>query len=151
MVNGWLAKQGWPMKLTVNGTEHDVKAEPDTPLLWVLRDELGLTGTKFGCGIAMCGACTVHVDGQPRRSCTLSLGDVSGEIRTIEALAEGEFKDEFEQLAKDLAANEKKIIDELNGVQCQPVDIGGYYQPDEAKTSAAMRPSETLNALLSGK
>jgi len=57
------------IKLLVNGERHQVDVEPDTPLLWVLRDELGLTGTKFGCGIAQCGACTVHVYGQPRRSC----------------------------------------------------------------------------------
>ena len=57
------------MKLTINGTEHEVDASPDMPLLWVLRDLLGLTGTKFGCGMAQCGACTVHVDGEPIRSC----------------------------------------------------------------------------------
>ena len=60
--------------LKINGRTVEVDAEPDTPLLWVLRDDLGLTGTKFGCGIAQCGACTVHVDGQPTRSCQLPLG-----------------------------------------------------------------------------
>ena len=55
--------------LNVNGTVHEVEVDPDMPLLWVLRDELGLTGTKFGCGMAQCGACTVHLDGQPVRSC----------------------------------------------------------------------------------
>lgn len=75
------------MKLNVNGRDHDVDVEPDTPLLWVLRDELGLTGTKYGCGIAMCGACTVHIDGQPARSCTLAVSDVDGAIVTIESLA----------------------------------------------------------------
>lgn len=76
------------MKLTVNGKVHDVDAEPETPLLWVLRDEIGVTGTKFGCGIAMCGACTVHVDGAPRRSCSLpiKLLDPESEITTIEGL-----------------------------------------------------------------
>lgn len=76
------------MKLTINGKEHNVEAEPDTPLLWVLRDELGLTGTKFGCGIAMCGACTVHVDGQPLRSCSLPIKLVNeySQITTIEGL-----------------------------------------------------------------
>ena len=59
--------------LTVNGVTHSIDADPNTPLLWVLRDRLGLTGTKFGCGIAMCGACTVHVDGQAMRSCVLPL------------------------------------------------------------------------------
>lgn len=74
------------MKLTINGKNYEVSAEPETPLLWVLRDEIGLTGTKYGCGIAMCGACTVHVDGQPVRSCSLPLDQVEGEITTIEGL-----------------------------------------------------------------
>lgn len=75
------------MRLTVNGTEHDVDVEPDTPLLWVLRDELGLTGTKFGCGIAQCGACTVHVNGLTRRSCVTPVGTLEGAtVTTIEGL-----------------------------------------------------------------
>jgi isoquinoline 1-oxidoreductase alpha subunit len=73
--------------LSVNGTNHDVDEDGQTPLLWVLRDTLGLTGTKYGCGIAQCGACTVHVDGRPARSCTLSLAAASAlPITTIEAL-----------------------------------------------------------------
>jgi isoquinoline 1-oxidoreductase alpha subunit len=72
--------------LKVNGIAHDVDADDDTPLLWVLRDNLKLTGTKFGCGVAMCGACTVHIDGQPLRSCTLPVSAVKGEITTIEAV-----------------------------------------------------------------
>jgi isoquinoline 1-oxidoreductase alpha subunit len=73
--------------LDVNGTRSEVEAEPDTPLLWVLRDQLGLTGTKYGCGIAQCGACTVHVDGQPKRSCSTTLKSVAGKrITTIEGL-----------------------------------------------------------------
>ena len=72
------------MKLSVNGKMRNIEVEPDTPLLWVLRDELGLTGTKFGCGIASCGACTVHIDGQPVRSCVTPIGDVEGEVTTIE-------------------------------------------------------------------
>ncbi len=74
------------MQLKVNGQVHDVDVEPDMPLLWVLRDELGITGPKFGCGIAMCGACTVHVDGIAERSCSLPVGDVEGEVVTIEGL-----------------------------------------------------------------
>jgi len=73
--------------LTVNGASHVLELDPDTPLLWVLRDHLGLTGTKFGCGAALCGACTVHVDGEAVRSCVMpvsSLGD--GRVTTIEAL-----------------------------------------------------------------
>ncbi len=74
------------MKLNVNGREYEVDVEPEMPLLWVLRDELGLTGTKYGCGIAQCGACTVHVDGMAVRSCQLAAGDVAGDITTIEGI-----------------------------------------------------------------
>ena len=75
--------------ITVNGTVHAVDAEPDTPLLWVLREQLGLTGTKYGCGIAACGACTVQIDGQPMRSCQIQLQDIreGEEITTIEGLS----------------------------------------------------------------
>ncbi len=74
--------------LKINGKTVDVDAEPDTPLLWVLRDTLGLTGTKFGCGAGLCGACTVHVDGQPMRSCSLPAGTLGArEITTIESIA----------------------------------------------------------------
>ncbi|WP_370401995.1 (2Fe-2S)-binding protein [Sulfitobacter sp. JB4-11] len=75
------------MKLTVNGTEHTVDVEPDMPLLWVLRDELGITGVKYGCGIAQCGACTVHVDGVAVRSCQITADALDGsEVTTIEGL-----------------------------------------------------------------
>ncbi len=75
--------------LSVNGKSYEVEAEADTPLLWVLRESLGLTGTKYGCGIAQCGACTVHIDGEPVRSCGVLLGDVIGKkITTIEGLAQ---------------------------------------------------------------
>jgi isoquinoline 1-oxidoreductase alpha subunit len=75
--------------ITVNGQPHTVDVEPDTPLLWVIRDTLGMTGTKFGCGIAACGACTVHIDGQPGRSCSIPISDVAAgaKITTIEGLA----------------------------------------------------------------
>ncbi len=73
--------------LTVNGKPVSVEAEPDTPLLWVIREEVGLTGTKFGCGVAACGACTVHVDGQVTRSCSIAIADVAGKnVTTIEGL-----------------------------------------------------------------
>jgi len=72
--------------LEINGTRHEVEVEPDTPLLWVLRDTLGLTGTKYGCGIAMCGACTVLLDGEPARSCSLPVEAVSGAVLTVEGL-----------------------------------------------------------------
>ena len=75
--------------LTVNGTEHSLDVEPDMPLLWALRETLGLTGTKFGCGIAACGACTVHLDGRAVRSCTLPSSAAAGKrVTTIEGLAE---------------------------------------------------------------
>ncbi len=75
------------MKLTVNGTDHEVDVEADMPLLWVLRDELGLTGTKYGCGVAQCGACTVHLDGFAVRSCQVRAGDIDGaDVVTIEGL-----------------------------------------------------------------
>ncbi len=74
-------------QLTINGRSVTVDADPSTPLLWALRDNLGLTGTKFGCGISACGACTVHVDGQPRRSCVTPISTVAGaQITTIEAI-----------------------------------------------------------------
>jgi isoquinoline 1-oxidoreductase subunit alpha len=76
-------------KLNINGTIRDVDAEPETPLLWVLREQVGLTGTKYGCGIAQCGACSVHIDGVVQRSCSIRLGDLSGgeRIVTIEGLS----------------------------------------------------------------
>ena len=74
------------MKLTVNGKTHEVDVEEDMPLLWVLRDELNITGPKYGCGIAQCGACTVHVNGVAVRSCQLTAGEVDGDIITIEGL-----------------------------------------------------------------
>ena len=76
--------------LIINGQSHNVEVEPDTPLLWVLRDTLGMTGTKYGCGIAQCGACTVHIDGAPVRSCSFPVSAAVGKkITTIEGLAQG--------------------------------------------------------------
>ena len=78
------------MKLTINGKTHDVDVDPNTPLLWAIREQVGLTGTKYGCGIAQCGACTVHIDGSPIRSCSIPAGAVAGrKITTIEGLAAG--------------------------------------------------------------
>ena len=75
--------------LTINGKAHEVNADPNTPLLWVLREQVGLTGTKYGCGIAQCGACTVHVDGVAMRSCSVPLSLAAGkQITTIEGLAQ---------------------------------------------------------------
>jgi len=78
------------MRLTVNGNPVEIAADPDMPLLWALRDIAGLKGTKFGCGVAACGACTVLIDGQPTRSCQTPLGDVVGEVTTIEGVADGD-------------------------------------------------------------
>ena len=76
------------LQLNVNGRSVDTDATPDTPLLWVLRDHLGMTGTKFGCGAALCGACTVHLDGEPVRSCQLPLEAVAGrKVTTIEGVS----------------------------------------------------------------
>ncbi len=72
--------------LTINGQQHAVDLPDDVPLLWVLRDEIGLTGTKFGCGVAACGACTVHIDGEAVRSCQVALADVWGDVTTIEGV-----------------------------------------------------------------
>jgi isoquinoline 1-oxidoreductase subunit alpha len=76
------------IRLKINGQEHSVEVDPDTPLLWVLREQLGMTGTKYGCGIAQCGACTVHLDGAPTRSCSIPVGAVgNAAVTTIEGLS----------------------------------------------------------------
>ena len=109
-------------KLTINGKEHEVEAEADMPLLWVLRDKLGLTGTKYGCGIAQCGACTVHINEVPARSCVARVADVQGQsVRTIEGLAQG---DELHPL-------QKAWIDH-DVPQC------GYCQAGQIMTAAAL-------------
>ena len=109
------------MKLTVNGTDHEVNAAPDMPLLWALRDLLGLTGTKFGCGIAQCGACTVHLDGQPRRSCVTPVSAAQGKkITTIEGLS------------PDNTHPVQKAWAELDVVQC------GYCQSGQIMSAAAL-------------
>src|SRR5258708_29613997 len=108
--------------LNANGAAHDVDVTPDTPLLWVLRDVLGLTGTKFGCGIAQCGACTVHVDGVPLRSCMLPVGTLNGRaVITIEAVG-----------ATPAGAKVQKAWLDLEVVQC------GYCQPGQIMSAAAL-------------
>ncbi|HET8772521.1 MAG TPA: (2Fe-2S)-binding protein [Thermoanaerobaculia bacterium] len=108
-------------KLTVNGSPVTVSSEADTPLLWVLRDELGLTGTKFGCGQGLCGACTVHVDGQAARSCATAVADVAGrKVVTIEGLSRnGTHPLQRAWLAENVA-------------QC------GYCQPGQIMSAAAL-------------
>ncbi len=109
------------MRLNVNGKTVTVKAATDTPLLWVLREELGLTGTKYGCGVSQCGACTVHVDGQAVRSCVTTLSQVEGKkIVTIEGLGEG-----------GLHPVQRAWIDE-DVVQC------GYCQSGHIMAAAAL-------------
>jgi isoquinoline 1-oxidoreductase subunit alpha len=77
------------ISLMINGQSHNIDVEPDTPLLWAIRENVGLTGTKYGCGIAQCGACTVHIDGAPMRSCSMPVSAAAGKrITTIEGLAE---------------------------------------------------------------
>jgi isoquinoline 1-oxidoreductase alpha subunit len=126
------------MDLTINGTVHTVDVPDDMPLLWVLRDVLGLTGTKFGCGIAQCGACTVHLDGVPLRSCQLPTGEVGKRaITTIEGVG-----------ATPAGAKIQKAWLELEVIQCgycQPGQImsasallAGNPQPDDAAIDAAM-------------
>jgi isoquinoline 1-oxidoreductase alpha subunit len=114
--------------LTVNGARHQLDVEPETPLLWVLRDTLGLTGTKFGCGRGLCGACTVLVDGEAVRSCVTPVAEIGGKaVLTIEALA---------QMPEHRALIEAWV--DLQVAQC------GYCQPGQIMTAAALlkrRPS----------
>jgi isoquinoline 1-oxidoreductase alpha subunit len=109
------------VKLSVNGTEHDVAAAGDMPLLWVLRDLLGLTGTKYGCGIGQCGACLVHVDGRPRRACT-----------TPVSFAEGKAVTTIEGLSEDASHPVQRAWAELDVVQC------GYCQSGQIMSAAAL-------------
>src|SRR4051812_13450310 len=108
--------------VTVNGIKREADVDDDTPLLWVLRDVVGLTGTKFGCGIAICGACTVHVDGAARRSCVTPIKSVgSAEIRTIETLE-----------ATPVGRALQRAWTELDVVQC------GYCQSGQLMSAAAL-------------
>lgn len=110
------------ISLKVNGQPRDVDTSPDTPLLWALRDLLGLTGTKFGCGIAQCGACTVHVDGEAVRSCQLPIGSVGDRaITTIEGIG-----------ATDAGAKVQKAWLDLEVIQC------GYCQSGQIMSAAAL-------------
>ncbi len=127
------------MKLSVNGADHDIDAPADMPLLWALRDLMGLTGTKFGCGIAQCGACTLHVDGAPLRACVTPVSAVAGRrITTIEALSE------------DASHPVQRAWAELDVVQC------GYCQSGQIMAAVALlavKPSPTdadIDAAMSG-
>ena len=108
--------------LKINGTPHEMDVDGDTPLLWVLRDVLGMTGTKFGCGIAQCGACTVHVAGAPLRSCMLPVGSIGNKpITTIEAVGQ----------SANGAKVQKAWLD-LEVIQC------GYCQSGQIMSAAAL-------------
>lgn len=107
--------------LDVNGESHDVDVPDDMPLLWVLRDELGIVGPKYGCGIAMCGACTVHIDGAPVRSCTVPAAAVWGEVTTIEGLG-----------SPDALHVVQKAWVDTQVAQC------GYCQPGQIMSAAAL-------------
>jgi isoquinoline 1-oxidoreductase alpha subunit len=126
--------------ISVNGTAHSVDVEADTPLLWVLRDVLGMSGTKFGCGIALCGACTVHIDGLPARSCVTPIAAIGNKsITTIEAVG---------NTATGKALQQAWL--ELQVVQC------GYCQSGQIMSAAALlaktpKPSEAdIDAAMSG-
>jgi isoquinoline 1-oxidoreductase alpha subunit len=111
-----------PFTLTVNGTSHSVDVDTDTPLLWILRDVLGMTGTKFGCGVALCGACTVHIDGVPVRSCVTPVASIgSKKITTIEAIGDTPVGKALQQAWID-----------LDVVQC------GYCQSGQIMSAAAL-------------
>jgi isoquinoline 1-oxidoreductase alpha subunit len=127
-------------QLTINGQKHAVDAPDDMPLLWVLRDIVGLTGTKFGCGIAQCGACTVHLDGKPVRSCLLPVSAAVGRaVTTIEGIG-----------ATAVGARVQKAWLELEVVQC------GYCQSGQIMSAAALlsatpRPDDSdINAAMAG-
>ena len=110
------------LALTVNGRRYDLDIEPETPLLWAVRDEIGLTGTKFGCGIAQCGACTVHIDGKAVRSCMLPVGAVRDRaVTTIEGVG-----------ASPVGAKVQKAWLDLEVIQC------GYCQSGQIMAAAAL-------------
>jgi isoquinoline 1-oxidoreductase alpha subunit len=128
-----------PLTLRVNGRSHQVDVPPDMPLLWAIRDVIGLTGTKYGCGVAQCGACTVHLDGQAVRSCVTPVSRAEGrEVTTIEGLAE----------QPDHPVLAAWVAEEV--AQC------GYCQPGQVMSAAALlrekgRPSEAdINAAMAG-
>ena len=110
------------VRLTINGTVHEVDVEPDTPLLWVIREQVGLTGTKYSCGIAQCGACTVHVDGVATRSCSMPVGSITAEQKIVT----------IEGLSPDGSHPVQKAWLELDVPQC------GYCQTGQIMAAAAL-------------
>jgi len=129
-----------PFTIQVNGAAHTVDVDADTPLLWVLRDVLGMSGTKFGCGIALCGACTVHLDGAPARSCVTPVGNIGNKaVTTIEAAGDTPLGKALQQAWLD-----------LDVVQC------GYCQSGQIMSAAALlaktpKPTDAdIDAVMSG-
>ena len=129
-----------PFTIQVNGAAHTVDVDADTPLLWVLRDVLGMCGTKFGCGIALCGACTVHIDGAPARSCVTPISNIGNKaITTIEGIGDTPLGRSLQQAWID-----------LDVVQC------GYCQSGQIMSAAALLAStpkptdEDIDAVMSG-
>ena len=126
------------VKLTINGKSHEVDVDPNTPLLWVIREQVGLTGTKYGCGVAQCGACTVHVNGAPVRSCVMPVSAAAGaKITTIEGLAKGR------TLHKVQAAWIKHEVPQCGYCQCGMIMAAAALlaqkpQPTDADIDAAV-------------
>jgi isoquinoline 1-oxidoreductase alpha subunit len=125
--------------LTINGEARSVDVDPEMPLLWVLRDELNLTGTKFGCGVSLCGACTVHVDGMAIRSCQMPVGDLEGSaVTTIEAVATPE------------AEALRRAWTELDVPQCGYCQSGQIMQAAELLKDTPRPTDEDIDAVMDG-
>jgi isoquinoline 1-oxidoreductase subunit alpha len=128
------------MKLTINGEEKSVEAPSDMPLLWVLRDILGMTGTKFGCGIAQCGACTVHIDGKPVRSCMLPVGAVRDRaVTTIEGIGK-----------TTVGAKVQKAWLDLEVIQCGYCQSGQIMSATALLTSTQSPDDSDIDAAMAG-
>jgi isoquinoline 1-oxidoreductase alpha subunit len=127
------------ISINLNGATHSVGADPDTPLLWVIRDELKFTGTKYGCGIAQCGACTVHIDGAAVRSCQMAVGDVEGaSVTTIEAVSGPE------------ADAVKQAWQELDVVQCGFCQSGQIMQAVDLLALHPTPTDEVIDTVMGG-
>ncbi|MBY6004426.1 (2Fe-2S)-binding protein [Salipiger bermudensis] len=126
-----------PTTLTVNGTAHEIDLPAEVPLLWVLRDALHLTGTKFGCGVAACGACTVQIDGEAVRSCQVALGDVWGDVTTIEGLGTPAALSKLQQAWIDHQVAQCGYCQSGQIMQAAAL-LAETPQPDDAAIDAAM-------------
>ncbi len=125
------------LQLTINGREHRVDAAPDTPLLWILRDHLDMPGTKFGCGVALCGACTVHIDGQPARACATRAADAAGKaITTIEGL-DGKVAQAVQQAWEALDVPQCGYC-QSGQIMSATALLANNPKPDDAAITAAM-------------